>query len=118
MCITHLNCLFKARSATAPPPAPAPEKKFKCHRCSYAATKIASLDNHVRYVHMKEPKPFRCTYNDNCRYSAMSNGSIVSHVNRVHLKVKRFKVKSFISYVLRYTNFLFSTKISSSIFNL
>merc|ERR1712117_797266 len=83
--------LKKTRSAPAPPPAPAPEKKFKCHRCSYAATKIASLDNHVRYVHMKEPKPFRCPYNDNCRYSAMSNGSIVSHVNRVHLKVKRFK---------------------------
>jgi len=83
--------LKKIRSTPAPPPAPAPEKKFKCHRCSYAATKIASLDNHVRYVHMKEPKPFRCTYNDNCRYSAMSNGSIVSHVNRVHLKVKRFK---------------------------
>ena len=100
MCTRHLHCLFKIRSTPAPPPAPAPEKKFKCHRCSYAATKIASLDNHVRYVHMKEPKPFRCTYNDNCRYSAMSNGSIVSHVNRVHLKVKRFKVKLFL-YVMR-----------------
>jgi len=75
----------------APAPPPALEKKFKCHRCSYAATKIASLDNHVRYKHMKEPKPFRCTYHGNCGFTAMTNGSIVSHVNRVHLKVKRFK---------------------------
>merc|ERR1712066_729967 len=79
----------KPRPAAPTPP----KKKFKCHRCSYSVATVASLDNHVRYKHMKEPKPFRCTYNGNCGYTAMSNGTIVSHVNRVHLKVKKFKCR-------------------------
>ena len=86
---TFLTRFQKPRPAASAPP----KKKFKCHRCSYSVATVASLDNHVRYKHMKEPKPFRCTYNGNCGYTAMSNGTIVSHVNRVHLKVKKFKVR-------------------------